>query len=176
MVCTTCGTPRAGEWCSEDGGELTPRRQKNAGVVAATPAPGSSFIAVSHQPNGSTAPASRPPLTLVNRNLGLSLPIIHDSILGRVAGPYAQQLEKLSKISGKHLHLTCNEAGEWLVTDLGSTNKTKYNHVGDAWQTVAEMPLHTPRKLQNGWFLLIANVEFEVKIESAFSPAATERL
>ena len=50
-----------------------------------------------------------------------------DTVIGRKEGPYAQILNGLKYISGKHAYVSFDERQGWSITDLGSTNCTYVN-------------------------------------------------
>jgi len=59
---------------------------------------------------------------------GLELKIKSNDLLGRGEGPHAAQLGSFKFLSRKHA-LIFNDSGNWLIKDLGSTNKTRLNGI-----------------------------------------------
>jgi hypothetical protein len=118
---------------------------------------------------------SGPGLKLVNANLGLTLDITSGEILGRTTGPYSQQLAGFPGISGKHLVFHYDMKSGWALKDLGSSNGTKYNKTNKDWQNTAIAGTNVPIPIENRSYILIANVEFLIQIES-HSNTGTQRL
>lgn len=166
LLCETCHQPGQGQWCEEDGGKLLSARSNSTPVQTSAPVP-----PVSSPPATSAAPK----LTLVNDVLKIRLDIQHNSILGRNTGPYAASIGHLSAISGKHIVFSYDPFKGWTFQDLGSTNKTKYHSQNNAWSSIAPVNPHTETALTDNSFLLVANVEFAVRVES-LSPQSTQRI
>ncbi len=164
FLCETCKQPGQGQWCEEDGGKLLAARSltNEQPPVVNTPATPAVTPVV-------------PKLTLVNDSLGLRLEIENDSILGRNTGPYANRIGHLSAISGKHIQFLYDPWKGWTFKDLGSTNKTKYHSLNNAWSTVPAVNPHTEMVLADKSFLLVANVEFAIRVES-LSGNSTQRI
>lgn len=166
MLCETCRQPGQGQWCEEDGGKLITARA-NAGEVRIN-----NVVA----PVGSPAVGQAiPSLTLVNDVLKIKLNIQQASILGRTTGPYANMIGHLSAISGKHLSFNYDVVKGWTFQDLGSTNQTKYHPTNKGWSDVVPVNPYTEIALSDSTFLLVANVEFAVRLES-FATQTTQRI
>lgn len=166
LLCETCHQPGQGQWCEEDGGKLI--SAKSTGASVHTVANDASV-----PPSVVTEPVPR--LTLVNDVLKIRLEIQQNSILGRNTGPYAASIGHLSAISGKHIAFSYDPFKGWTFQDLGSTNKTKYHAQNNAWSNIAPVNPHTETALTDNSFLLVANVEFAVRVES-LSPQSTQRI
>ncbi len=138
-----------------------------------TSAPVSSDVNTAH-PQPISNPAV-PALKLVNANLGLTLDITSGEILGRNTGPYSTKLSGFPGISGKHLVFSYDTASGWSFRDIGSSNGTKYNKTNKDWQNTATTSINVPVTVENKSYILIANVEFAIQIES-HSNTGTQRL
>lgn len=163
-MCETCKQPGQGQWCEEDGGKLVTARS-----LTTEQSP------VVNRPATPEVTQVVPKLTLVNDSLGLRLDIENNSILGRNSGPYANRIGHLSAISGKHIQFQYDLLKGWTFKDLGSTNKTKYHSLNNSWSTVPAVNPHTETVLTDKSFLLIANVEFAIRLES-LSGNSTQRI
>lgn len=95
-------------------------------------------------------------LILINKNLGLNLKIEGEEIIGRTTGKFSGILNNFHLISRQHCLIKYDLQNGWLVTDLGSTNGTKYNNV--------LLKQGHPQPLADRSFLTIANIEFYVEI------------
>lgn len=179
LLCETCKLPGRNQWCEEDGGALIAAKSISIAPGGDTAAAsvrdtGSAGGATSSFDNTAKAPAAAR-LRLVNGNLGISLDIQPDSILGRTTGPYVASLGTLSSISGKHLLFKYDARNGWSFTDMGSSNGTKYSKTNIAWQQTSKVAPDVPVTLENKAYILIANVEFAIQIEGD-SSTSTQRI
>jgi hypothetical protein len=177
FLCENCQLPGRDQWCEEDGGALVAARTvagNAAPVATAAPAMVAAGATTRFDAPAQT-PAATATLRLVNANLGLTLDIQHDAILGRAAGPYMAQLGTLPAISGKHLLFRYDALKGWTFTDTGSSNGTKYSKSNKTWQQEPKVLPNVPIPLDHNTFLLVANVEFAVHIESPASHS-TQRI
>jgi len=161
-VCTSCGTPlttiksQKGE--SVDSGETakTPSAPPPSGgkVPDSTSSVGGTYRLPDNEPINSAIPQLR----LLNKNINVDLKIDDNSIIGRATGQYVATFGGFNQVSSKHCRFNYDQAKGWSVTDLGSTNKTKYNNR-------AIIP-NVPQLLGDQSYLKIANIEFFVRIFS----------
>ena len=80
------------------------------------------------------------PVRLVCRALGITLNLQNGAVLGRLEGPYQNDLGRLEFISARHAQIW-REDDHWILSDLGSRNGSAVNgkwcyeplpfHVGD---------------------------------------------
>ncbi len=153
MVCPKCGKAGKGKMCTSDGTALvTVKSRASAPVVSAV----ESIASV-----GGSAPAVSMPidtygLRLLNKNIGIDLKIQRDTVIGRTTGDFVDIFSMYSQVSGKHCQINFDSQKGWTVTDLNSTNGTKFNN----------MPLKPfqPQLITDKSFLLIANIEFYVEV------------
>ncbi|WP_376791116.1 FHA domain-containing protein [Thermoflexus sp.] len=96
-------------------------------------------------------------MRLINKTLGIELEVQSGDILGRKEGRFAEVLRGFEQISRRHCRFVFDPSSGWTVTDLGSTNGTKYN--GKLLQPGQACPL------RDDSFLLVGNIEFYVQIE-----------
>ncbi len=160
-VCTKCGKPLTtfkakSEQSVED---IETSREKDPLLSAETVQESSNTIKSTYRlPENTPSNASRPQLRLLNKNINVDLNIDDNSIIGRTSGQYVTIFGVFDQVSGKHCRFNYDQAKGWTVTDLGSTNKTKYNN--------QEIFLNMPQHLSDQSYLKIANIEFFVRIVS----------
>ncbi len=159
-VCTSCGTPlttlksRAGL-----SGENETVADKTAPPTPAgkVPEPDSPITTGTHRlPDNAPVTPAMPQLRLLNKNINVDLKIDDNSVIGRETGQYVAIFGGFQQVSGKHCRFNYDPAKGWCVTDLGSTNKTRYNN--------QELTPNIPQALGNQTYLKIANIEFFVRI------------
>jgi len=164
FICPKCNRPGKGKMCIFDGTPLVPAKSK----TTASPA-GSVVSAKTALPSSkpvTQAAADVGELHLVNKNLGLDLKIEDGDIIGRTTGQFVSIFGKYPNVSRQHAQFKLSPNKEWVVTDLGSTNGTKYNNI----------PLKPmqPQPLSDKSYLQIANIEFYVQILGKSSKGKTE--
>ena len=178
FVCSECGKPGKGKNCIEDGKKLISAKLKDTKEVI----PQLKELTVEKpQPSFNVDTSTQPPhLRLVNNNLETAMITIQDGdIVGRKTGNLSHIFNKFEGISGKHLQFIFNRKKScWTVIDLGSTNRTAYNKSNSDWKSVDKIPPNEPVDLSNNYFLLIANVEFQIEIEQPanLTPTGTKRI
>lgn len=176
LVCSQCGKPGKGKNCIEDGKKLVSAKLKDTEAVI----PQKELAIDKPQPLNPDANIQPPHLCLVNNNLETATITIQDGdIIGRKTGNLSHIFSKFEEISGKHLQFSFNRKKScWTVIDLGSTNRTAYNKSNSDWKAVDKMPPNEPVDLSNNYFLLIANIEFQIKIEQPanLTPTGTKRI
>ncbi len=130
-VCTACGTTL-----------ITLKTLNDSSVSSTAISPTAQAIASAalspHQPPASPAygtaakeslsKSAVPHLQLLNKNIKVDLKIDDNAIIGRTTGNYIATFGVFNEVSGKHCRFDFNHAKGWCVTDLGSTNKTRYNN------------------------------------------------
>lgn len=107
-------------------------------------------------------------LHLINKNLGLDLKIKDGDIIGRTTGRFVNIFSKYRAVSGEHAQFKSDPEKGWIVTDLDSTNGTKYNNT-------PLKPMQS-QSLSNKSYLQIANIEFYVEILGKKSTGKTGTL
>lgn len=90
--------------------------------------------------------------------LGLTVEAANDMLLGRKAGPCAEQLAPQRFVSGKHAQLHFQAAKGWCIEDLGSTNGTFID--GTQLKPGLLYPLH------DGTKVALADIEFTAEIKN----------
>ncbi len=158
-VCTSCGTPL-----------ITLKSQAGLSVNSETAAdkiaspipsdkvqePVSSITETYRLTDNERVKPVIPQLRLLNKNISVDLKIDDNSIIGRTTGQYVAIFGSFNQVSGKHCLFNYDAAKGWCVTDLGSTNKTRYNN--------QELIPNMPQPLDDQSYLKIANIEFFVRI------------
>jgi len=155
LICPKCNKPGKGKICTRDGTRLVTMKKKIAGIATGVGV----SVAVSSAPAqnlGPTPVLDKGELHLINKNLGLDIKIEKDTLIGRTTGDFVDIFSKYQTVSGRHLQINFDFKKGWLVTDLGSTNGTKYNNM-------LLMP-NKPQILTDKSYLIIANIEFYVQI------------
>jgi hypothetical protein len=155
LICPKCNKPGKGKMCTRDGTKLITMKSKIAGTAIGVGV----SVAVSSVPAqnlGPTPVLDKGELHLINKNLGLDIKIEKDVLVGRTTGDFVDIFRKYQTVSSRHLQINFDLQKGWLVTDLGSTNGTKYNNI-------ALVP-NKPQILKDKSYLIIANIEFYVQI------------
>jgi hypothetical protein len=155
LICPKCNNPGKGKMCTIDGTTLVTMKNKMAGTATGVGV----SVAVSSVPAQNLGPIpvlDKDELHLINKNLGLDIKIEKDVLIGRTTGDFVDIFSKYQTVSGQHLQINFDLQKGWLVTDLGSTNGTKYNNI----------PLvpNQPQILSDKSYLIIATIEFYVQI------------
>ena len=202
FICSGCGKPGKGKNCVECGSPLYSPKQKASGGVASAPqaaAPavnslfGTPATAPLQQPTLQPVmpppappvmmqqqvafnPAAIPALRIANNHLNIDIDIKDGTIIGRSMGDHVPVFSQFSQISGKHLQFMFDGNVGWVVKDLGSTNGTAICLDGN-WMQSAKLPPNIATPLNENKFILIANIEFQIKIIPALSSSqGTQRL
>jgi hypothetical protein len=155
LICPKCNNPGKGKMCTIDGTTLVTMKNKMTGSATGVGV----SVAVSSVPAQNLGPIpvlDKDELHLINKNLGLDIKIEKDVLIGRTTGDFVDIFSKYQTVSGQHLQINFDLQKGWLVTDLGSTNGTKYNNI----------PLvpNQPQILSDKSYLIIATIEFYVQI------------
>jgi len=187
FVCPQCGRAGKGRNCVEDGAKLVSRKQQAAGGAAdpqnqtVTPAKPTSLFDSPAQnqpqppPPNNAAKSTFPPLRLVNKNIGIDVEIKNNDIIGRNTGNHVDIFGTHSQVSGQHAQFIYTK-NNWVVNDLNSTNGTAVN-TSPNWKDVPKLQPHSQQIIRDGEYLLIANIEFQIKIGALQEkPAGTQRL
>jgi len=143
LICPKCNKPGKGKMCIIDGTPLVSMKDK-IGIIHTA-----SKVSVA-------VPLDKGELHLINKNLGLDVKIEKDVFIGRETGDFVDIFGEYQTVSGRHLQIDFDLQKGWLVTDLGSTNGTKYNNM--------LLVPNRPQILTDKSYLIIANIEFYVQI------------
>ncbi len=106
-----------------------------------------------------TSNSSIPQLVLINKAINANLIIKSGDVVGRRAGNFVNIFGNFNQISGKHAQLDYVSGLGWFVTDLGSSNGTKYNNT--------PLQPNIRQAIQNKGYIVFANIEFYVQIAEA---------
>jgi hypothetical protein len=187
-VCPNCGKTGKGKNCVEDGSKLFSPKQKLANTYQIKIQPLNnldlesqpiSILSQSVTPNihseSSNDDFSNPVLKISNYHLKIEIDIKNCDIVGRTKGNHASLFNQFSQISGQHAQFIFDKSKGWTFIDLGSTNGSAINNTPN-WQNVPKLKPHTIEALSNNCFLLIANIEFQIKIISNPTTSETQRL
>lgn len=183
FICSTCGKPGKGKNCVEDGGKLYSPKQQNL-TTDPSETPNHSISPSNDEPVSlldlvtPTSPPEcnslNPVLRLINNHLNIDVELKNGDIIGRTKGNHVNIFAQFSQVSGKHAQFILEKNG-WAIKDLGSTNGSTVNSSPD-WQNVPKLTPHAPTSLSNNTYLLIANIEFQVKVIVPSTPTGTQRL
>lgn len=188
LVCPTCGKSGKGKNCVEDGSKLFSPKQKSAtttsyNIQSSTPEvsqPVSILNQISPPLSKIQPPVLKtnifiPVLRIINNHLKIDIELQDGDIIGRATGNHANIFEQLSQVSGQHAQFIFNEDYGWTFKDLGSTNGSKISNSSN-WQNVSQLKPHTFETLSNNCFILLANIEFQIKIDLQSKSIGTQRL
>jgi len=172
-ICSECKQPGKGKMCTKCGkpmvsaSQITSQTKPDATINIQNPTIASS---VQSDPGMMVGKTIRPDsnndsqnnlapkkLTLINNAVNLNLEGIDGAIVGRRNSPYANNLAQFGQISGTHARFDYDPNKGWIVTDLNSTNGTKYNKV--------KIAANVPTLLADKSYLQFANIEFYVEIK-----------
>jgi len=167
LICPKCNKLGKGKVCTFDGTPLVSIKNKTAAVSTEAVIP---KAVTSPDLKSVTQVTDIGELHLVNKNLGLDLKIEDGDVIGREMGRFMNIFSKHQTVSGKHAQFKLNPDKGWTVTDLDSTNGTKYNNV-------SLKPMQ-PEILSDKSYLRIANIEFYVQImnKGPASKTGTQRI
>ncbi len=192
FICPECGKPGKGKNCVEDGNPLFSPLQKSLSGQNGMQPPAGSPQNVSifnqqvvkpqavrkHTTQKPLPPDSTmiPGLKLINSHLKIDIDVKDGAIIGRSAGDYLSIFSKFSQISGKHVQFIFDKNNGWTILDLGSTNGVSISN-GANWKQAIKLSPDMPVAIKDNTFLLIANIEFQIKIIPPQSPdPGTNRL
>lgn len=177
-VCPQCGSPGKGKVCTEHGKKLItakerneqngtpetkPEMEENTRII---PEEAPHLVAVNDNKSENTG-AGQPVLTFVNNAINVNLSLMNGDIIGRRKGRFADKFVEYKQISGGHAKVEY-DGSHWILTDLDSSNGTRYN--GD------QLKANTPRIIEDGGRVILANIEFIVKIVGESNDDKTIRL
>lgn len=156
LLCPSCNIPVTGKWCTSCGGQGLAAAGKQSSGGSATPTdPGPPASAPQAAPTVRSSPAAQPALRLRSKTLSLELDIPDGAVLGRTA-IHSGAFASFADVSGRHCSFSYHGGAGWSVTDVGSTNGTRYNG--------RPMSPQAPQRLEDGSLLQIASIEFLVSI------------
>lgn len=172
MICPKCKSPGKGKICTQDGTKLIPAKEAQTGALPALkqtePAvhPGSGHtpaaaVTAHPVPEQAAVPGS---ISFTNKAINARFSPADGDVIGRNSGQYVHIFGNYNQVSGRHAQINNDTKLGWCITDLGSSNGTKYN--GQPLTPNVRQPL-TDKS-----FVLIANIEFYIQIEPAPSNAS----
>jgi pSer/pThr/pTyr-binding forkhead associated (FHA) protein len=120
--------------------------------------------------------SSIPALKLTNSHLKIDIDLKDGAIIGRSSGDYVALFSGFSQISGKHLQFIYDKNNGWCIKDLGSTNGV-FMSTQPNWAQVPRLSPNTPVAIKDNTYLLIANIEFQIKsVLPQFPTTGTSRV
>lgn len=157
-VCTSCGTPLI---IIKSQADAAIGNGTYAGAQIRLPSGGKYPepivpAGIRRLPDNEPVKSAVPQLRLLNKNINVDLKIDDNSIIGRTTGQYQTTFGSFDQVSSRHCYFNYDPAKGWCVTDLGSTNKTKYNNL--------ELTPNSSQVINDQTFLKIANIEFFVRV------------
>jgi|CXWL01.1.fsa_nt_gi pSer/pThr/pTyr-binding forkhead associated (FHA) protein len=181
LICPTCNRPGKGKNCVHDGGKLFSPKQKSITDKSQSINPSVAATALQNNPHQSNLPhpvnsnIQTPTLKISNAQLKIDIEIKNGDIIGRTEGNYNSLFNQFPQISGKHVEFNFDNVNGWQIKDFGSTNGSAVSD-NPNWQTTPKLKQNIPVQLKNNSFLLIANIEFQVKIILPQTSTGTQRL
>jgi hypothetical protein len=171
FLCPTCGKFGKGKICTQDGSRLVSVKEGKVDLLydnADLKAKSAGFDIPKLPQLPDDLPKKLPDLHLINKNLNLDLKIQSGDIIGRNDGRFTDIFGKYSWISGRHLKFEYDHVKGWQVIDMNSKNGAKYNNL--------KLTPMQPMPMQDGSFLLIAKIEFYIKIDEPKGRIKTETI
>ncbi len=160
FICPKCGNPGRGKICTQDGTKLVSakelnRSSQNSGSISSQQAQktASANKTVASQPQDNSAQSV---LSLINKSININISPQNGDIIGRRTGNFTSIFGSYNEVSGTHAKVSYSPQLGWQITDLGSSNGTKYNG--------KDLTPNVPQKIENKSFVQIANIEFYVQI------------
>lgn len=186
FICPTCNRPGKGKNCVHDGCKLISPKQQSASGNSTNPTSDNSPILQSKSILGTASQpvvsntSQIPILKISNPALKIDIEINNGDIIGSTNGRFIKEFENYKQVSGTHAKFIFDLSDGWAVVDIGSTgagstNGTKVSNSPN-WQSMPPIQPNTPTVLKNNSLLLIANIEFQVKIILPQTATGTQRL
>ena len=186
FICPTCNRPGKGKNCIHDGSKLISPKQLSNHANSTNPTSNNNPILQSKSIlTGASQPAASntgqtPILKISNPALKIDIEIKNGDIIGSTNGRFINVFENYKQVSGTHAKFIFDLSDGWAVVDIGSTgagstNGTKVSNIPN-WQSIPSIQPNTPTLLKNNSLLLIANIEFQVKIILPQTATGTQRL
>lgn len=189
FICPTCGKPGKGKNCVEDGSKLISPKQKSATTLsdnnenqAPSVAPPASIFNQSFPSSPNTQQpvfnynSAVPLLRMINNKLKIDVKLEDGDIIGRTTGNYISIFSQFPHISSQHAQFIFDKNNGWSFMDLGSTNGSKISNSTN-WQNVPQLKPQKLETLSNNCFVLLANIEFQIKISLQLTTTTgTQRL
>ncbi len=122
---------------------------------ASTPADAQKTMRIQRDPV--REPGAAPQLKFINRNIGADITFKSGDIIGRRDGQHTRVFGQYGQVSGRHAQVEYNPGKGWSITDLGSSNGTRYNN-----EYLRE---NIPQLIKDESYIIIANIEFYVRTE-----------
>lgn len=168
QYCSKCGYVGTGRRCTHCGGLMVSAEERENLIQSTTmsdnfsqPTPITAGRVMqmeeSKQDQQVVMDNSLPNLTLINRQLNISLQGVNGAIIGRRQGPYRHIFERNMYVSGVHAQIYYTPDKGWCVMDKNSSNGSKLNG--------HRMTPERGEQLHNGDVLAIANVTLQVIIQ-----------
>ncbi len=98
-----------------------------------------------------------PDLYFTNKNIGANIKFNDGDIIGRKNGPHTRIFGQYGQVSGTHARINFSNESGWQITDMDSSNGTRYNN--------EYLKPNIPQIIENESYIIIANIEFYVRIE-----------
>ncbi len=170
LVCPKCGKTGKGKICTADGTKLVFAKDKlNQSPDAPSPIKPAfvkeNTVIASEQKIDApthTQPAiqnnSNHVISFINNAVNIKFNAKDGDIIGRKKGPFTEIFSSYKQISSTHAQISFDENKGWFITDLDSSNGTKYN--GN------QLKPNTPQLIENKSYIILSNIEFLIQINS----------
>lgn len=157
ILCPSCNIPVTAKWCTRCGEQGIAAAGNQSFGSSATPVAPAPPVSAPQAAPTIVGQAAKPALRLRSRTLSLELDIADGAVLGRTA-THSGAFASFGDVSGRHCSFSYHGGVGWSVTDVGSTNGTRYNG--------RPISPQAPQRLEDGSLLQIASIEFLVSIGS----------
>ncbi len=164
LICPKCGNPGKGKICTQDGTKLVSAKEINGTPqTSSTPTPASATGGgqipeqeKTVKAGSGSAVSAIGTISFANKAINVNFNAKDGDIIGRKNGSFVNIFGKYSEVSGTHAKITLVPHKGWHITDLGSSNGTKYNG--------KNLNPNAPQLLEDKSFVQIAHIEFYVQI------------
>lgn len=179
FICSVCKRTGKSKNCIHDGAKLQSRKKIQTEELALNISVKTENLLIPIVTNGGNQNPSNteviPVLKLQNIKLNLDLEIKNEDIIGRKYGKFNNVFAHYLQVSGRHAKFNFDNINGWQVTDFGSTNGTAVSD-NINWQNSPKLKPGVSTQLRNNSYLLIANIEFQIKILLPQANTGTQRI
>lgn len=178
LICPKCGKTGKGKICTTDGTKLIyakdKEQQKPEAPEPVKPGYVQDNTVKTPEPQIDAPTHTQPALggsnnneiSFINNAVNIKFSAKSGDIIGRKKGPFADLFGSYKQISGSHAQISFENGKGWYITDLDSSNGTKYNN--------QQLQPNNPQLLQNKSYIILANIEFLIQFNSPQNNSSDE--